>query len=88
MARLTEQQAKAYWRRNVSLMITLLIIWFVVSFGCGILFFDFLNQFQIGGYELGFWFAQQGSIFTFVILIFYYAWRMAKLDAEFGVEEE
>lgn len=88
MARLTQEQAKAYWRRNVSLMIKLLIIWFAVSFGCGILLFDFLNQFQIGGYELGFWFAQQGSIFTFVILIFYYAWKMDKLDAEFGVEEE
>ncbi|MEM6582538.1 MAG: DUF4212 domain-containing protein [Pseudomonadota bacterium] len=88
MARLTQEQAKAYWRRNVSLMIKLLIVWFAVSFGCGILLFDFLNQFQIGGYELGFWFAQQGSIFTFVILIFYYAWKMDKLDAEFGVEEE
>ena len=69
-------------------MVKLMVIWFVVSFGCGILLFDFLNQIQIGGYKLGFWFAQQGSIYTFVVLIFYYAKKMAALDIEFGVEEE
>ncbi len=88
MSSLTEEQAKEYWRRNVSLMVKLMVIWFVVSFGCGILLVDFLNQFQIGGYKLGFWFAQQGAIYTFVVLIFYYAKKMAALDAEFGVEEE
>ena len=88
MSPLTEQQAKEYWRRNVSLMVKLMLVWFVVSFGCGILLFDFLNQIQIGGYKLGFWFAQQGSIYTFVVLIFYYAKKMAALDIEFGVEEE
>jgi putative solute:sodium symporter small subunit len=88
MSSLTEEQAKEYWRRNVSLMVKLMVIWFVVSFGCGILLVDVLNQIQIGGYKLGFWFAQQGSIYTFVILIFYYAKKMAALDAEFGVEEE
>ena len=88
MSPLTEQQAKEYWRRNVSLMVKLMLIWFIVSFGCGILLFDFLNQIQIGGYKLGFWFAQQGSIYTFVVLIFYYARKMAALDIEFGVEEE
>ena len=88
MSPLTEEQAKEYWRRNVSLMVRLMVIWFVVSFGCGILLVDVLNQIQIGGYKLGFWFAQQGSIYTFVILIFYYAKKMAALDAEFGVEEE
>jgi putative solute:sodium symporter small subunit len=88
MSQLTEQQAKEYWRRNVSLMVKLLVIWFIVSFGCGILLFDFLNQYRIGGYKLGFWFAQQGSIYTFVVLIFYYAKKMAALDIEFGVEEE
>ena len=88
MSPLNEQQAKEYWRRNLSLMIKLLVIWFVVSFGCGIILFDVLNQVQIGGYKLGFWFAQQGSIYGFVVLIFYYARKMAALDREFGVEEE
>ena len=88
MSPLTEQQAKEYWRRNVSLMVKLMVVWFVVSFGCGILLFDFLNQIQIAGYKLGFWFAQQGSIYTFVVLIFYYARKMAALDIEFGVEED
>ena len=87
MTPLTEQQAKEYWRRNVSLMIKLMVIWFVVSFGCGILLVDFLNQYRIGGYKLGFWFAQQGSIYTFVVLIFYYSRKMAALDIEFGVDE-
>ena len=87
MSPLNEQQAKEYWRRNLSLMVKLLVIWFVVSFGCGILLFD-VHQVQIGGYKLGFWFAQQGSIYVFVVLIFYYARKMAALDREFGVEEE
>ena len=88
MSPLNEQQAKEYWRRNLSLMVKLLVIWFVVSFGFGILLVDVLNQIQIGGYKLGFWFAQQGSIYVFVVLIFYYAKKMAALDREFGVEEE
>ncbi|MEZ5568545.1 MAG: DUF4212 domain-containing protein [Halioglobus sp.] len=81
-------RAQAYWRRNVHLMLRLLLVWFAVSYGCGILLFDFLNQFRIGGYKLGFWFAQQGSIYVFVLLIFYYARKMAALDAEFHVEED
>ena len=88
MSPLNEQQAKEYWRRNLSLMVKLLVIWFVVSFGFGILLVDVLNQVQIGGYKLGFWFAQQGSIYVFVILIFYYARKMGQLDREFNVEEE
>lgn len=88
MSPLSDEQAKAYWRRNLSLMIRLLVIWFVVSFGFGILLVDLLNQVQIGGYKLGFWFAQQGSIYVFVVLIFYYARKMAALDREFGVEED
>ena len=89
MARkMTGEQARAYWRRNLALMIRLLIVWFIVSFGCGILLVDFLNQFHVGGYKLGFWFAQQGSIYVFVVLIFYYRSRMAALDREFGVEED
>ena len=88
MSQMTEQQAEEYWRRNVGLMIKLLAVWFVVSFGCGIMLFDVLNQIQIGGYKLGFWFAQQGSIYVFVGLIFYYAKKMAALDREFNVEED
>ena len=88
MSQMTEQQAKEYWRRNLSLMAKLLVVWFVVSFGCGIILVEQLNQIQIGGYKLGFWFAQQGSIYVFVGLIFYYAKKMAALDKEFGVEEE
>lgn len=68
-------------------MVSLLVVWFVVSFGCGILFVDVLNQFQLGGYKLGFWFAQQGSIYTFLVIIFYYAWKMRQIDREFNVDE-
>ena len=88
MSPLNEQQAKEYWRRNLSLMIKMLVIWFVVSYGCGILLVDVLNQIQIGGFKLGFWFAQQGSMYIFVVLIFFYAWRMNKLDREFDVHED
>jgi len=88
MSLLGKEQAHAYWKRNLSLVARLMVIWFVVSYGFGILLVDFLNQFRIGGYRLGFWFAQQGSIFVFVILIFYYAVKMAALDREFGVEED
>ncbi len=88
MSQMTAQQAKEYWRRNLSLMFRLLVIWFVVSFGCGIIFVDALNQIQVGGYKLGFWFAQQGSIYSFIALTFYYARKMTQLDREFGVEEE
>ena len=88
MPELSEQQAKAYWRRNITLMVKLLIVWFIVSFGFGIVLVDELNQFRLGGYKLGFWFAQQGSIYVFVVLIFYYARKMAALDREFGVEED
>ncbi len=88
MSQLNEEQAQQYWRRNLALMVKLMVVWFVVSYGCGIFLFDVLNQIQIGGYKLGFWFAQQGSIYIFVGLIFYYARKMAALDREFGVEED
>ncbi|MEM9254610.1 MAG: DUF4212 domain-containing protein [Pseudomonadota bacterium] len=88
MARITPERAKEYWRRNLLLVARLLVVWFVVSYGCGILLVDYLNQFRLGGYKLGFWFAQQGSIYVFVVLIFYYAHKMAALDKEFGVEED
>jgi len=88
MSPLDKDQAQAYWRRNLALVGKLVLVWFVVSYGCGILLVDVLNQIQIGGYKLGFWFAQQGSIYVFVVLIFYYARKMAALDREFGVEED
>ena len=77
-----------YWKANLKILTTLLIIWFVVSYGFGIILAPLLNTIQIAGFELGFWFAQQGSIYVFLILIFYYAMRMNKLDREFGVSEE
>ncbi|MDG0978651.1 MAG: DUF4212 domain-containing protein [Aequoribacter sp.] len=88
MSKLTDDQARAYWKRNLSLMVKLMVVWFIVSYGCGILLFDALNEIRLGGYKLGFWFAQQGSIYTFVALIFYYTKKMAALDREFNVEEE
>jgi len=78
---------KAYWRENIKYLIILLIIWFFVSFGCGILFVDFLNQIQIGGFKLGFWFAQQGAIYSFVVLIFAYIILMNRLDNKYNVNE-
>lgn len=79
---------KAYWRRNLKYLVILLSIWFGVSFGAGILFADALDNFRIGGFKVGFWFAQQGSIFVFVILIFVYVRLMNKLDKEFDVDEK
>ncbi|MGM0534281.1 MAG: DUF4212 domain-containing protein [Campylobacterota bacterium] len=81
------ENAKAYWRANVKLLIQCLIVWFVVSFGFGILLVDVLNNFSLGGYPLGFWFAQQGSIYTFIGIIFYYVYKMNKFDKEFDVDE-
>ena len=72
-----------YWVANLKLVTSLLLIWFFVSFGCGILFADYLDQFTFFGFKLGFWFAQQGSIYVFVILIFVYINRMKKLDQKF-----
>ena len=76
-----------YWQANIRLVLGLLSIWFLVSFGCGILFVDFLDQFQFFGFNLGFWFAQQGSIYAFVILIFVYVSKMKKIDEKYGVDE-
>ncbi|MCH2173936.1 DUF4212 domain-containing protein [Myxococcota bacterium] len=76
-----------YWRANLRLMAWLLAIWFTVSYGCGILLADTLNQFRFGGFKLGFWFAQQGSIYVFVVLIFIYVWKMNRIDREYGVDE-
>lgn len=88
MAFKSESDAKAYWSENISLVVKLLVVWFAVSFGCGILFVDVLNTIHLGGYKLGFWFAQQGAIYTFVALIFIYARKMAALDRKYGVSED
>ena len=80
--------SKLYWRKNLRYLILLLTIWFLVSFGASILFVDQLNTIKIGGFPLGFWFAQQGSIYVFVILIFVYVWLMNRLDVEFNVNED
>ena len=80
-------QRRAYWRRNLRLMGVLLAIWALVSYGAGILFVEPLNNLSIFGIPLGFWFAQQGSIVIFVLLIATYVWRMDKLDAEYGIDE-
>lgn len=83
-----KQHMKDYWRRNIKIVLSLLAIWFVVSFGFGILLAEPLNAIRLGGFKLGFWFAQQGAIFTFVILIFVYVYLMNKLDEEFDVNEK
>lgn len=83
-----DKSMKAYWKKNISYVLILLTIWFVVSYGFGILFVDALNEVRIGGAKLGFWFAHQGSIYVFVVLIFVYVWLMNKLDKEFDVDEK
>ncbi|MCC4211429.1 DUF4212 domain-containing protein [Leeuwenhoekiella parthenopeia] len=82
------ENARKYWRANLKYLAVLLLIWFAVSFGCGILFKDFLNRYSLGGFKLGFWFAQQGSIYVFVILIFVYVWLMNRLDKKHGYNEK
>ncbi len=77
----------AYWRANLRLVVACIVVWFIVSYGFGILLVDQLNHIRIGGYKLGFWFAQQGSMYTFVALIFFYATQMTKIDRKFNVEE-
>jgi putative solute:sodium symporter small subunit len=84
----SKQAQAAYWKENLRLMLILLSIWFTVSFGFGILLADFLNQFRFFGFKLGFWFAQQGAIYTFVLLIAVYVWRMNKLDHKYHVNED
>ncbi|WNH11820.1 DUF4212 domain-containing protein [Thalassobellus suaedae] len=83
---MTKNKAKAYWKENIRYLLILLAIWFLVSYGAGILFKDTLNQIKIGGFKLGFWFAQQGSMYVFVILIFVYVRLMNKLDKKYGYD--
>ena len=78
-----KSNADAYWKANVSLIAKLLVVWFSVPFLGGIVFVDLLNAIKLGGYPLGFWIAQQGSIYLFVVLIFYYAKKMSELDEQY-----
>ena len=78
--------AQTYWKSNIKIVSALLSIWFFISFGCGILFVDFLDQFRFGGFKLGFWIAQQGAIFVFVALIYAYIYLMDKLDNEYNLQ--
>ena len=82
-----QKDLKTYWKKNLRLLTILLFIWFVVSYGFGILLAEPLNAIQIGGFKLGFWFAQQGAIYVFIALIFYYVHKMNKLDKEYDVDE-
>ena len=84
----TSDKAASYWKANLRLLLGCLIVWFVVSFGLGVLLVDVLNRIEIAGFKLGFWFAQQGSIYTFLALIFFYARRMNKLDRDYDVDED
>jgi putative solute:sodium symporter small subunit len=83
-----DNNASKYWQANVRLVSILLVIWFVVSYGFGIILAEPLNAIKIGGVGLGFWFAQNGSIYVFLVLVFYYASQMNKLDKQFGVSED
>ncbi|NRA38656.1 MAG: DUF4212 domain-containing protein [Planctomycetes bacterium] len=83
---ITNDKAVIYWKRNLKYLTILLSIWFIVSFGCSVLFVDYLDQ-CIDGFKLGFWFGQQGSILVFVVLIWVYVYLMNKLDKEFGFDE-
>ena len=81
------QKAQAYWKENITTIMQLMAVWFVVSYGCGILFVDLLDTIQIAGFKLGLWFAQQGSMYVFMILIFIYAKRMNAIDEKYDVTE-
>lgn len=81
------EKAQAYWRENISIIVKLLAVWFIFSFGCGIIFINELNTIEISGVKLGYWFAQQGSMYVFVILIFVYAKIMTNIDEKYGVDE-
>ncbi len=85
---MSEPNLKTYWKKNIRLLLSLLVVWFIVSFGFGILFVEQLNTIHIGGAKLGFWFAQQGAIYVFLVLIVIYIVRMHKLDKEYGVDDD
>jgi putative solute:sodium symporter small subunit len=82
-----KSSSNAYWSANIRIISISLVVWFMCSFGFGILLRPMLSGIAVGGTDLGFWFAQQGAILVFLVLIFFYAWKMGKIDAEYGVEE-
>ena len=84
---MTKNNLREYWKKNIKTVLILLSIWFLVSYVFGIFLVDELNKITIGGAKLGFWFAQQGSIYVFVVLIFVYVYLMNKLDKKYGLEE-
>ena len=84
----TNDAQRSYWRANIRLLLSLMAIWFAVSFGAGILFREFLDQWSIGGYPLGFWFAQQGSIYVFIALIFFYSWRIHRIEQRYSLDDD
>ena len=87
MADNNSENVQAYWKENLRLMVILLSVWFVISYLCGIVFAQELNSIRLGGYKLGFWFAQQGSMYGFVAIIFIYAKKMKDLDRKYGVHD-
>jgi|TARA_B100000809_G_scaffold878_1_gene1032 putative solute:sodium symporter small subunit len=82
------ERNKSYWRANLKIVSWLMVVWFLCSFGFGIIFSDTLDQFRVGGFKLGFWFAQQGSIYIFILLVFIYVYLMNKLDKTYTDTEE
>ena len=85
---MTPENRAAYWRANLRLLAGCLVVWFTCSYGFGILLVDELNSIRLRGFKLGFWFAQQGAIYVFIALIFFYAWRVNRLDRKFDVHED
>lgn len=85
---MTPENRAAYWKANLRVLAGCMLVWFLCSFGFGILLVEPLNSIRLGGFKLGFWFAQQGAIYVFVALIFFYAWRMNTLDKKFDVHED
>lgn len=85
---MNKNKLRKYWRTNLLYLLLLLIVWFGVSFGCGILFVDNLNEIRMSGFKLGFWFAQQGAIYGFVVIIFVYVFLMNRLDKKYNLDEK
>lgn len=85
---MSDKSASDYWAANIRIITICMVIWALVSFGFGIVFRPLLSGIPVGGTDLGFWFAQQGSMLTFIALIFFYTWYMNRLDREFGVDEQ
>lgn len=83
---MSDNSAQSYWKSNIRIVLSLLAVWFFISFGCGILFVDALDSIRIGGFKLGFWIAQQGAIVVFVILVYVYIYLMDKLDSKYNLE--